>query len=135
MLNLSRTAILAAGLGGAAWTVKALVITARDDSFGLLESILFVGGLVLLLLAAVLVARDVAGRRGTLAVTGLAVVLVAITFVASEQVQPLVRELASGDNLGLEQEGGILFAGVAWLLLAVAAAMSRRDVASPAVAA
>ena len=36
MLNLSRSALLAAGLGGLAWTVKARSSPARDDSFGVL---------------------------------------------------------------------------------------------------
>ena len=130
MLSLSRITLLAARLGGALWTAKALVITARDDSFGTLESIAFVGGLAMLLAAAVLVGRDIgAQRRGiarvalTIAVT---VALVAATFVFTELTQPVVRALAPGDNLGLEQEGGILLAGLAWLAIAAAGAPRER---------
>lgn len=139
MLNLSRPALLAAGLGGLAWTVKALTITARDDSFGVLESALFLSGFALLLVAAVLVARDVVARRGAgglLAKVAVALGLIAATFLCVEQGQVLVREIASGDNLGLEQEGGILLAGVLWLAVAAAAAASvpRRGVRRSVVA-
>ena len=134
MLNLSRPALLAAGLGGLAWTVKALTITAMDDSFGLLESALFLSGFALILVAAVLVARDVAARRGILAKAGLALALVAATFLCVEQGQVLVRGIASGDNLGLEQEGGILLAGLLWLALAVVASLPRRSAPRPVAA-
>ena len=130
MFSLSRPAHLAAGLGGLAWTVKALVITARDDSFGLLESVLFIAGFALLLAAAVLVARDIvhrSGAAGVLAKAAAAIGLFALTFLCVEQGQVLVRGIASGDNLGLEQEGGILLAGLLWLAIAVAASLPRRS--------
>ena len=131
MFTLSRPALLAAGLGGLAWTVKALVITALDDSFGLLESALFLAGFALTIAACILVARDLVHRRGAagvLAKIAVAIGLFALTFLCVEQGQVLVRGIASGDNLGLEQEGGILLAGLLWLAIAAAGSVPRRSV-------
>jgi hypothetical protein len=128
MLTLSRPATIAAGLGGLAWTVKAALITAADREVPPIEGILFVGGLALLLAAAVLVARDVVRSRGAAGIAGTAGValgLVVVTTLITENVQPLVRGLAAGDNLGLEQEGGVLVAGLVWLAVAAAAARPR----------
>jgi hypothetical protein len=134
MLTLSRSTIIVAALGGLCWTVKAAVITATDGGFAPVEGMLFVGGLVLLTVAAVLVARDLVrtrGATGALMVAGVAAALVLATTLVMERVQPLIRGLASGGNLGLEQEGGVLVAGVLWLAVAVAAA---RRSAAPASA-
>ena len=132
MIHLSRPALLAAGIGGLAWTVKALVITARDDSFGVLEAVLFVGGLAALVAAAVLIGWHVARGRSVvvrvLLTAATAFVLCTLSFLFSEVTQPLVREAAPGSNLGLEQEGGILLTGLAWLAIAAVAATRRPDV-------
>jgi hypothetical protein len=125
MLTLRRPAILTAGLGGLCWTVKAALLAAADREVPPVEGLLFVGGLALLLVAAGLVARDVVRARGVagvLASTGLALALVLATFLVTENAQPLVRGIASGDNLGFEQEGGVFVAGLLWLALAAAAA-------------
>ena len=85
--------------------------------------------------AAVLVAAHVAGTRlrgvarlgATLAG---AVALVGATLVL-ETLGKAVVGLAPGDNLGLEEEGGILVCGLAWLTFALVAA---RSSATPATA-
>jgi hypothetical protein len=131
MNQLSRITIIAAGLGGLLWTVKALVITANDGSFDPLESVFFIGGLLSLLAASVLLGFDVtrrlSGIRRAGAVLVAAVAAVATTLVIEGLGKTVVTALASGGNLGLEQEGGILCCGLAWLALAVWAATSRRS--------
>jgi hypothetical protein len=136
MLNLPRVTIAIAGLGGLLWTVKALVITANDGSFDPLESVFFIGGLLLLTAAAVLVAAHVAGRRfrgpvRVAAAAGGAVALVAATLLL-EPLGKAVVGLAPGDNVGLEAEGGILVCGLAWLTLAAVA--HHRTTGAPALA-
>jgi hypothetical protein len=122
MLTLTRIASTVAGLGGLLWTVKALVITARDGSFDPLEGVAFIGGLLALVAACVLVAPLLTARlRGPLrvvATAGAALGLVAATFAVTVAGQALVAAIAPGSNLGLEEEGGILLAGVAWLIVA-----------------
>jgi hypothetical protein len=131
MNKLSRITILAAGLGGLLWTVKALVITANDGSFDPLESVFFIGGLLSLVAAAVLIGLDVtrrlAGIRRAGAVIGAAVAVVAASLVLEGLGKNAVAALASGSNLGLEQEGGILVCGLAWLALAAWAASHHRS--------
>jgi hypothetical protein len=138
MKTLSRTTILAAGLGGLLWTVKALVITANDGSFDPLESVFFIGGLLSLVATSVLLGVDLSrGRRGirrAVATIAVAVAAVTATLVLEGLGKSAVAALASGNNLGLEEEGGILCCGLAWLALAARSAIGRRS-AQGAVAA
>ena len=131
MNTLSRITILAAGLGGLLWTVKALVITANDGSFDPLESVFFIGGLLSLIAAAVLLAIDATRRLGGVRRAGAVIVAVPAAIAAMIVIEGLaktaVAALASGSNLGLEQEGGILCCGLAWLALAAWAAIGRRS--------
>jgi hypothetical protein len=129
MTSLPRLALLAAGLGGLLWTVKALVITANDGSFDPLEGVFFIGGLLALVAAAFLVGAHLT-RRMRLAARIPATIAAAFALVGAslllEQIgKNVIAALASGDNLGLEQEGGILACGLAWLILAVVAARRR----------
>jgi hypothetical protein len=132
MNSLSRITIAAAGLGGLLWTVKALVITANDGSFDPLEGVFFIGGLLSLLAAAVLLGVDVSRRLGGVrrvgAVIAAAVAAVATSLVLEAFGKSAIAALASGDNVGLEEEGGILCCGLAWLALATWAAVGRRTV-------
>jgi hypothetical protein len=129
MNSLSRTTILAAGLGGLLWTIKALVITANDGSFDPLESVFFIGGLLSLLAASVLLGVDVSRRlrgvRRACVAIAAAVAAVAATLMLEALGKNAVAALASGNNLGLEQEGGILACGLAWLALAAWSALNR----------
>ena len=129
MHSLPRHITIIAALGGALWTVKALGITVNDGSFDPLENVFFLGGLFSLLLASVLIAvhvgRRLGGLRGAAAGAATAVGLVAGTLAIEAVGHALVGGIASGSNVGLEEEGGILLAGLAWLALA-AAARTRR---------
>ena len=131
MNALSRITILAAGLGGLLWTVKALTITANDGSFDPLESVFFIGGLLSLLAASMLLGVDVTRRlngiRRAGAAVAAAVAAVAATLVLEGLGKSAVAALASGSNLGLEEEGGILCSGLAWLALAAWSAIGRRS--------
>lgn len=134
MLTLSRSATTAAATGGLLWTVKVAVITARDGSFDPLESWVFIGGLLALLAAAVLVAVDMSRRLRGVARIAAAVVgalaLVAATIALEGIGKSLVAGLSNGTNIGLEEEGGILLAGLFWLAVAgarVVAGRTRRE--------
>jgi hypothetical protein len=133
MNTLSRLTILAAGLGGLLWTVKALVITANDGSFDPLENVFFIGGLLSLVAASVLLGLDVTRRVGGIRRAGAAIAVAVAAVVASIVIEALgksaVAAVASGSNVGLEQEGGILCCGLAWLALAVWSASGRRSAA------
>lgn len=122
MLTLPSPAIVVAATGGLLWTTKVAVITAKDGSFDPLESLFFIGGLLALISAAVLVAlhltrrlRPVARVAGT--IVG-ALGLIAATVALEGIGKPLVAGLSDAGNLGLEQEGGILLAGLTWLAVA-----------------
>jgi hypothetical protein len=138
MNTLSRITILAAGLGGLLWTVKALGITANDGSFDPLENVFFIGGLLSLVAAAMLLGVDVTRRlhgiaRASAAIAA-AVAAVAATLVLEGLGKSAVAALASGNNLGLEEEGGILCCGLAWLALAAWSAIGRRSAEAAAAA-
>jgi hypothetical protein len=126
---LSRPAIVVAAAGGLLWTVKALVITARDSSFGLLENVAFLGGLGGVLAACVLVAASLArrltGPRRAAATALGAFALFAATLALESLGKGVISAAASGDNLGLEEESGILACGVAWLLVGLAGGVVR----------
>lgn len=131
MLTLSRSATTAAATGGLLWTVKVAVITARDGSFDPLESWVFIGGLLALLAASVLVAVDMSRRLRGVARIAAAVVgalaLVAATIALEGIGKSLVAGLSDGSNIGLEEEGGILLAGLAWLAVAGARVVAGRS--------
>ena len=140
MLSLNRPTIIAAGLGGGLWTAKAIGITINDGSIDPLESVLFIGGLLALVAAMVLAALHLTRRLKPLArvpaAIGAAVALFAVTILLEAVGNATIGGVATGDNLGLEEEGGILLCGLAWLALAVTAARSgERRHAVPAVAA
>jgi hypothetical protein len=130
MNSLSRPTIVAAGLGGLLWTVKALVITANDGSFDPLEGFFFIGGLLSLVGASVLLGLDLTRRLGGAPRAGAAIAAAVAAVAASLVLEGLgksaVAAIASGDNVGLEQEGGILCCGLAWLAVAAWSAVDRR---------
>ena len=131
MFSLRRPALIAAAIGGLFWTVKAFVITANDGSFDPLEGVFFLGGLFALLAAAVLVGAHLT-RRLSLAARVPATIaaafgLVVATLLLESVGKGIVAAIASGDNVGLEEEGGILACGLAWLTLAVIAARQIRE--------
>ena len=134
MTKLSRIALASAALGGALWTVKALIITARDGSFDPLEGVFFLGGLLATVVAAALVPADLSRRLGTPAARAGAAVagflaLVAATLALEAIGKGIADALYDGGNLGIREESGILLAGLGWL--AVAALLARRAAARP----
>lgn len=136
MLTLDRPATIAAATVGVLWTTKVAVITARDGSFDPLESWVFVGGLLGLVAACILLARCVTRRlRGparVLATVGAALAAFAVSLLLETVGKAVIAGASSGSNLGLEQEGGILTVGLAWLALAVVALTARRGPARAA---
>jgi uncharacterized membrane protein len=124
MTNLTRSATIAAAAGGSLWTFKALVITARDGSFDPLESVVFIGGLLCILTATVLFAIVLSRRARGVARVGVGIAagvgLFTLALLTEFAGKELVAGLASGNNLGLEEEGGILCVGLLWLALAAA---------------
>jgi hypothetical protein len=136
MFSLPRPALVAAGLGGVLWTVKALVITANDGSFDPLEGVFFIGGLLSLVAAAFLVGAHLTRRLKLVlripATVAAAAGLVAASLLLESLGKTVIAAVASGDNVGLEQEGGILACGVAWLALAIVAARRRAAPLAPA---
>lgn len=130
MLSLTRPARIAAATGGLLWTAKAAIITARDGSFDPLESVMFLGGLAALLAAAVLVAhaltRGLSGAGRVAATVAGAIGLVALTVAIEQAGNSVVGGAYDGGNLGVEDESGILLAGLFWLAVGVASALRAR---------
>ena len=130
MLTLDRPALTAAATGGVLWTVKSAVITARDGGFDPFESVFFLGGLVAIVAACVLVARCATRRlqgAGRVAATaGVAVGLVLLTGLCETLGKGLIGGPYDGGNVGIEEESGILLAGLFWLSIAGAAVGARR---------
>jgi hypothetical protein len=129
MNSITRPALIAAGIGGLLWTAKAVIITVNDGSFDPLESFFFIGGLLALVAAAVLVGAHLTRRLRLAAripaTVAAALGLVVATLLLESLGKSVIAAIARGDNLGLEEEGGILACGLAWLALAVAALRGR----------
>ena len=73
------------------------------------------------------------GIRRAAAALVAAVAAVAATLPLETLGKGAVAALAPGSNLGLEQEGGILFCGLAWLTLAARSAIERRTITSSSI--
>lgn len=134
----ARIAFTAAAVGGGAWAVKAAIITVKDGSFNPAESVFFLGGLLGILSAGVLLAWTAAARapiaaRVAFAALGLFAGFAA-TFAVETFSKDLIAGLAAGDNLGLEEESGIFTAGLLWFILGLTGLMrdtSRTGLAVP----
>jgi hypothetical protein len=114
---LDRLATLAALLGGAAWVTDTLIITARNDSFGLADSALFLFGMGAIVLASGLVAamaarRSTGARRVLPAIAVFAGIVLGLT-ILSIAADGLSHSLYAGGNRGLHKECGIFAMGVA----------------------
>jgi hypothetical protein len=107
---------------GAAWIVDVAVITAIDNSFDPLDSILFLGGLVCLVATGVLVgtlaSRRFTGARRVLIAAGVALSLMAGLVLVSVVVDAASHELYHGSNRGLHNECGIFAIGLGALTIA-----------------
>jgi hypothetical protein len=115
-------AIIFAATGGAAWIVDVAVITAIDNSFDPLDSILFLGGLACLIATGVLVgmlaSRRLTGTRRALLTSGTAVGLVIGLVLVSMLADAASHALYHGSNRGLHTECGIFAIGLGALVLA-----------------
>src|SRR5688572_13409177 len=106
---------VAATIGGAAWTLKSGLIIAMNDHFQPMEGVLYflgVGGMLVgaFGLAAYVAMRADGAARWLLFIVALAASLV-ITALASSFIQELVADSYTGNNVGIEEEIGILVPG------------------------
>ena len=122
--TLVRLGGVAAVAGGLLWILKFAVIALRDDSFEPLESVVFVGGLVGIILGTVALAALVARRESRWLALLLVVGAALGTLLLQIGVQALVNAAVDADNLGISEEVGVLFVGALWL--AVGVALTRR---------
>lgn len=114
---------IAAAVGGAAWTLKSGLIIAMNEHFQPIEGVLYflgVGGILVgaLGLAAYVAARASGAMRWFLFLVTL-VVAVIVTAIASSFIQEAVADSYTGNNVGVEEEIGILTPGVIWLAIGV----------------
>lgn len=112
---LSYTALFA----GLAWVTDVSVIIAINNSFGLLDSVLFLTGLCSFVAAAVLAVVVAARRRRGAARFGVAVAsvaaLAAATWIVSTVGDALAHSLIASTNHG-HTEGAVLALGLAALI-------------------
>jgi hypothetical protein len=123
--TLVRLGGVAAVAGGLLWILKFAVIALRDDSFEPLESVVFVGGLVGIILGTVALAALVARRESRWLALLLVVGAALGTFLLQIGAQALVNAAVDADNLGISEEVGVLLVGALWL--AVGVALTRRS--------
>lgn len=114
---------MAATAGGAAWSVKSLVIIVMNDHFQPLEGVLYFIGVGGILVGALGLSAFVAARwSGIQRWIGFVVVLavaVVVTSIASSFIQNAVGDAYTGTNVGIEEEIGILTPGVIWLFVGI----------------
>ena len=107
-------------VGGAILVVKFAVITARDGSFEPLESLVFFAGLIGILVGALGFAALLTGRVSgwhRLVVFPLAFALPILLGVIVGD--GLIRPAIGTANQGLDEESGILFAGLLWIAIGI----------------
>jgi len=116
-------------VGGAAWTIKSLVIILMNGHFQPIEGVLYfigVGGIVLGAIGlGAFVARRWSGAARWIGFVAVLAVAIVITAVASSFVQTAVADSYSGNNVGIEEEMGILTPGIIWLLIGLWMIMAR----------
>lgn len=117
-------------VGGGAWTVKSGLIILMNDHFQPVEGVLYFVGVAGLVIGSLGFAAFISRRwHGTVRWIGLVVVLVlalTVTGVMSSVVQSAVADLYPGQNVGIEEEMGILTPGLIWLSLGVYMVMATR---------
>jgi hypothetical protein len=130
MQTLIKLGKVGATVGGAAWTVKSLLIILMNDHFQPIEGVLYflgVGGIVLGALGlGAFVAAKWTGAAQWLALIMTVALAIVITAFASSLVQEAVAASYTGSNVGVEEEIGILTPGVIWLAIGIYMMASRR---------
>ena len=127
-----RVGKLAAVVGGGAWTIKSLVIIAMNGHFQPLEGVLYFLGVGGILIGAFALAGFVAARWTGMcrwvAFVATLVMSVVVTSAASSFLQNAIADAYTGNNVGIEEEIGILTPGVIWLGIGVFLLMATRHV-------
>lgn len=117
-------------VGGGAWTLKSGLIILMNDHFQPMEGLLYFVGVAGLVIGSLGFAAFVSRRwRGAARWIGFVVVLgvvLAVTGVMSSFVQTAVADLYAGQNVGIEEEMGILTPGLTWLILGFYMVMATR---------
>ena len=125
----------AATVGGAAWTVKSLAIIMLNDHFQPIEGVLYFLGVGGILLGALGLGAFFAARRTGAAswLTFVIVIAVAVivTALASSYIQETVSDSYTGNNVGIEEEMGILTPGVIWLAAGIFLFRATRTTGAP----
>lgn len=124
MNRLARLAPALALTGAAAWILDVAVITALDRSFGAIDTALFLGGLVVLVVAVAGAAVRIGRARIAVTVLAFAGLLVAAS-VVSAIGDGLAHALYDGRNKGLDGEMGNLAIAVVAAAVALWARSSR----------
>lgn len=119
-----------ATVGGGAWTVKSGLIILMNAHFQPVEGVLYFVGVAGLFIGSLGFAAFVSRRwRGSARWIGFVVVL-AVALVAtsgmSSFVQTAVADMYTGNNVGIEEEIGILIPGLIWLVLGLYMVMATR---------
>lgn len=122
---------IAGTIGGAAWTIKSLIIIAIDGKFQPFEGILFFLGIAGILLGALglgaFIAQRATGAARWIYFVVTLVVAIVVTSLASSFIQNAVGDSYTGTNLGIEEEMGILTPGVIWLAVGLYLLMATRS--------
>jgi hypothetical protein len=113
-------AAVAALAGGAAWTVKFLVVFASDAEAEVAAGVLYVAAVLLLVVGSTWVGTRLAGNGPRLLLALLVVASPALWW-ASYMVLDAAAKAVVGDAgpAWLEDEAGVLATGLAWLALGV----------------
>lgn len=114
----AQIAAAAALAGGAAWTVKFLVVAATDGDETVAASTLYVAAVLLLAVGSTWIGTKLAGERSRL----LLAVLIALSPIAFwlsyMAIDGIAIAVVGGSDEGwLRDEAGILATGLAWLAL------------------
>lgn len=116
-------------IGGAAWTIKSMLIILMNNHFQPIEGVLYfigVGGIVIGAFGfGAFFARRWNGAARWIGFVLMVAVAIVITAVASSVVQNAVAGSYSGSNVGLEEEMGILAPGIVWLIIGLLLLMAR----------
>jgi hypothetical protein len=119
VIRIAQVGRVAALVGGLAWTIKAGLIILMNAHFQPVEGVLYfigVGGILIgaFGLAAFIGLRWTGVARWIVFAVAIAAALF-ITSFASGSIQTVVADAYTGNNVGIEEEIGILVPGVIWL--------------------
>ena len=127
---------VAALVGGIAWTVKSLVIIALNAHFQPMEGVLYFIGVGGILVGAfglgAFLARRWSGALRWVVFAATVFIAAVVTSWISSLIQEAVANAYTGDNVGLEDEIGILVPGLIWLAVGLFLLSATRNERAPA---